>query len=83
MGTQETPVSPSFLHSSLTALDAVYHPLETAFIAQARVAGASTVDGLWMLICQAARQEELWCGVTPDPQVMRDAALRELALRNA
>jgi shikimate 5-dehydrogenase len=37
---------------------------------------------LWMLICQAVRQEELWCGMTPDPQVMRDAALRELTLRN-
>ena len=83
MDTSESPVSPSFLHSSLIALDAVYHPLETSFIAQARLAGAQTVDGLWMLICQALRQEELWCGVTPDPQVMRDAALRELALRNA
>ena len=83
MGTDESPVGSSFLHSSLIALDAVYHPLETAFIAQAQMAGAVTVDGLWMLICQAARQEELWCGMTPDPQVMRDAALRELTLRNA
>ncbi len=83
MGTSESPVSSSFLHSSLIALDAVYHPLETSFIAQARSVGAQTVDGLWMLICQAVRQEELWCGVTPDPQVMRDAALRELAQRNA
>jgi shikimate dehydrogenase len=83
MGTFESPVSASFLHSSLTVLDAVYHPLETAFIAQAREAGARTVDGLWMLICQAVRQEELWCGMTPDPQVMRSAALRELALRAA
>jgi shikimate dehydrogenase len=83
MGTSESPVSREFLHSSLLALDAVYHPLETAFIAQARSAGAHTVDGLWMLIYQAVRQEELWCGFTPDPQVMRDAALRELAQRNA
>jgi len=83
MGTSESPVSSSFLHSSLIALDAVYHPLETSFIAQARSVGAQTVDGLWMLICQAVRQEELWCGVTPDPQVMRDAAQRELAQRNA
>jgi shikimate dehydrogenase len=83
MGTDESPVGPTFLHSSLIALDAVYHPLETAFIAQAQMVGASTVDGLWMLICQAARQEELWCGMTPDLQVMRDAALRELALRTS
>jgi shikimate dehydrogenase len=82
MGSSESAIGPSFLHSSLIALDAVYHPLETSFIAQARQAGAQTVDGLWMLICQAVRQEELWCGMTPDPQVMRDAALRELTLRN-
>jgi shikimate dehydrogenase len=83
MGSSESPVDPSLFHSSLTALDAVYHPLETSFIAQARQAGALTVDGLWMLIYQAVRQQQLWCGMTPDPQVMRDAALRELTLRNA
>jgi shikimate 5-dehydrogenase len=34
-----------------------------------------------MLICQAVRQEELWCGMTPDPLVMREAALNALAQR--
>jgi len=83
MGTNESPVSATFLHSALTVLDAVYHPLETAFLAQARQVGARTIDGLWMLICQAVRQEELWCGMTPDPQVMRDAALATLAQRTS
>ena len=81
MGTDDLPVNPSVLHSSLMVLDAVYHPLETAFLAQARKAGANTIDGLWMLICQAVRQEELWCGMTPDPLVMREAALHALAQR--
>lgn len=81
MGTNDSPVSATCFHSALTVLDAVYHPLETAFLAQARQAGAQTIDGLWMLICQAVRQEELWCGVTPDRQVMRDAALLALAQR--
>ena len=83
MGTNDSPVSSTFLHSGLTVLDAVYHPLETAFLAQAREAGAHTIDGLWMLICQAVRQEELWCGMTPDPQVMRDAAVLALAQRTS
>jgi shikimate dehydrogenase len=82
MGTDESPVSATVLYSGLTVLDAVYHPLETAFLAQARLAGARTIDGLWMLICQAVRQEELWCGMTPDPEVMRDAALLTLAQRS-
>ena len=83
MGTNFSPVSATFLHRGLTVLDAVYHPLETAFLAQAREAGAHTIDGLWMLICQAVRQEELWCGMTPDPQVMREAALLALAQRTS
>ena len=83
MGTNDSPVSATFLHSGLTVLDAVYHPLETAFLAHARQAGAHTIDGLWMLICQAVRQEELWCGITPDPQVMREAALETLAQRTS
>ena len=83
MGTNDSPVSATYLHSGLTVLDAVYHPLETAFLAQAREAGAHTIDGLWMLICQAVRQEELWCGMTPDPQVMREAALLALAQRTS
>lgn len=81
MGSNDSPVSSTFFHSALTVLDAVYHPLETAFLTQARQAGARTIDGLWMLICQAVRQEELWCGMTPDPQVMRDAALEALTHR--
>lgn len=83
MGTNDSPISSTFLHSELTVLDAVYHPIETAFLAQARQAGACTIDGLWMLICQAVRQEELWCGMTPDPQVMREAALETLAQRTS
>lgn len=83
MGTDDSPVNPAVLHSSLIVVDAVYHPLETAFLRQARQVGAHTIDGLWMLICQAVRQEELWCGTTPDLQVMRDAALHALAQRKS
>ncbi|MEY4229635.1 MAG: shikimate dehydrogenase, partial [Actinomycetota bacterium] len=44
-------------------------------------AGARTVDGLGMLVHQAALQQQLWLGVLPDVGVMRAAALRELAAR--
>lgn len=62
-------------------LDAVYQPLETPVLAAARARGGVVVDGLSMLIHQAARQQELWTGHTPDVAVMRAAAEHELQRR--
>lgn len=81
MNTDEVPVPPALLHRELVVLDAVYSPLDTALCRAARAAGATAVDGLWMLIDQACRQQMLWFGVAPDRAVMREAAERELASR--
>lgn len=62
-------------------LDAVYQPLETPVLAAARACGAVPVDGLSMLIHQAARQQELWTGHSPDIGAMRAAAEHELERR--
>ena len=53
MNSSEMPVDPSVLHQQLIVLDAVYSPLETSLLSAARAAGATVVDGLWMLIHQA------------------------------
>ena len=82
MGTQETPVEAGLLHSSLVVLDAVYHPLETTLLRDAKVAGAKTVDGLWMLVHQGALQQLAWFKEIGDVQLMRQAALDELANRS-
>ena len=82
MGTQETPVDAGLLHSSLVVLDAVYHPLETTLLRDAKVAGAKTVDGLWMLVHQGALQQLAWFKEIGDVQLMRQAALDELANRS-
>ena len=81
MGNQESPISPDNLHAKLTVLDVVYFPLETAFLRAARQAGATTVDGLEMLVQQAALQQLAWFGRMPDVGVMRNAALEELRKR--
>ena len=60
-------------------LDAVYHPLETRLLREAREHGSRVVDGLDMLCAQAARQQEVWLGRRPDVALMRRAALEELA----
>jgi shikimate dehydrogenase len=81
MGNQESPISPDHLHAKLTVLDVVYFPLETAFLRDARRAGAAAVDGLEMLVQQAALQQVAWFGRMPDIGVMRNAALEELRRR--
>ncbi len=58
--------------------DLVYNPLETVFLSQARQAGAATVDGLGMLVHQAAFGFEKWTGHPAPLAVMRQACLSRL-----
>ena len=78
----EMPVPRESLHRGLVVLDAVYHPLDTPLLRAARDVGARAVDGLEMLVAQAALQQELWLGRRPDHDVMRTAALDELDRRH-
>lgn len=81
MGSQQSPVERGVLHPGLTVLDAVYHPLETRLLGWARECGARSVDGLWMLIEQARRQQQVWFGDMPDGAAMRAESLRVLSSR--
>jgi shikimate dehydrogenase len=58
--------------------DIVYAPIETALLAQAEARGLETVDGLEMLVGQAAIAFELFFGVAPPRD--RDEDLRTLLL---
>lgn len=78
----ELPLDAALLRAHHVVADLVYHPLETGLLAAARAAGATCVDGLGMLVHQAALQQQLWLGQLPDTGVMRAAALRELAARS-
>lgn len=48
------------------AVDIVYRPPETPFLAAARARGLKSIDGLGMLIHQGARSFEIWHGIKPD-----------------
>lgn len=61
--------------SGATLFDMIYNPPETPFLAMGRHRGARVVDGLTMLIGQAARAFELFFGASPPEP---DAALRDL-----
>ncbi|MEX1298830.1 MAG: shikimate dehydrogenase [Desulfotignum sp.] len=54
-------------------MDVVYTPLETKLLDTARQKGCRVVDGLTMFIAQAAAQFELWTGIFPDTEKMRQA----------
>ena len=81
MGTSDLPLDPRHIGPSQVVVDLVYHPLETALLAAARERGAMVVDGLGMLVHQAALQQVLWTGIEPDVTAMRAAAEAELATR--
>ena len=62
--------------NGMTVTDAVYVPLETPLLAQARARGLRCVDGLGMLLYQAIPGFEAWFGVRP---VVDDALRRFVA----
>lgn len=80
-GAADLPVDPALLGPRHVVADIVYHPRETALLRAASDVGASTVDGLGMLVHQAALQQALWHGSTPDVVAMTAAAERELDTR--
>jgi shikimate dehydrogenase len=82
MGSIEAPCELTLLHRGQVVADLVYHPLETTLLRAARECGATCVDGLAMLVHQAALQQILFTGVRPNPMVMRAAAVRELSARH-
>ena len=75
-GGKPPPIPLDRLPPEAVVMDMVYRPLETAFLAEARAAGRRTVDGLAMLIAQAAPSFEAFFGVRPPP----DLDVRALAI---
>jgi len=65
------------------AVDIVYAPERTPFLAAAESAGVKTLGGLPMLIYQGALAFEHWTGVPAPVDVMFDAARSELARRRS
>ncbi|MFC7234395.1 shikimate dehydrogenase [Halosegnis marinus] len=76
MEDDETPVPAEALHDDLAVLDAVYSPLDTRLLREARAAGATTVDGAWMLLYQGVEAFELWTG-REAPVAAMNTALRD------
>jgi len=70
----------SSISSSLLVTDAVINPPKTKFLTNAESRGAKTLDGLGMLVYQAAIAIEFWTGQYPDCDVMKNAIMKEFNL---
>lgn len=62
----ELPVALDALRPDAVVTDCVYTPLQTRFLQEAAALGATTVDGLGMLLHQAVPGFERWFGHRPE-----------------
>jgi shikimate dehydrogenase len=68
------PLEARSFRTGQTVVDLVYGDAETELIAAARGAGATTVDGLEVLVHQGAASFRIWTGLEPPLEAMRVAA---------
>lgn len=71
-----------FLPPDILVYDLVYNPIQTAFVRFSKKSGAEGVNGLGMLVEQAALSFQLWTGVVPDRDNMYAAAQQQLMQNN-
>jgi shikimate dehydrogenase len=66
-------VSKAFLKRNQVVCDLIYQPMKTRLLSEADAAGAKIVNGVGMLLHQAALAFELWTGKRPPIALMKDA----------
>jgi shikimate dehydrogenase len=75
----DSPIPDEWLPAGAELYDLIYNPAETRLMKMVRERGGTAVNGLGMLVRQAAASFRLWTGVEPPLMVMFKAA--EEALR--
>lgn len=78
-----SPCAPDAFRVGQVAYDLVYGPRPTRFVRDAEQAGATVLDGLAMLVGQAAGAFRLWTGRDLPTSLATDAARAALADRHA
>jgi shikimate dehydrogenase len=82
-GPEPLPLDVNVLASAHVVVDLIYHPATTPLLVAARERGATAVNGLGMLIHQAAHAFRLWTGEEPVLGAMSAAAVADLTRRPA
>jgi 3-dehydroquinate dehydratase/shikimate dehydrogenase len=70
-----SPIPAGAHRAGSVVFDMVYDPLETRFLREAQAAGCTIIDGLEMLLAQAAAQFETWTGLEAPLAVLKSTAL--------
>jgi len=74
----QSPVLQEKLREKLIVMDAVFIPLATRFLREARTAGCLTIPGVRMLLHQACGQVELYTGHDAPLEVMEKVIEKEM-----
>jgi len=72
------PVHPNLLRRDMLVMDLVYTPLMTPLLKAARDKGARIVNGIEVLVEQAAKSFEIWTGVKAPISLMRRVAYNSI-----
>ena len=75
---EDSPVEAGWLKRRMAVFDAVYNPVETRLLKDAKASGEEVISGLEMLVQQGAESIRLWFDVEPEVALMRKAALEAL-----
>ncbi|MBW2027815.1 MAG: shikimate dehydrogenase [Deltaproteobacteria bacterium] len=75
---EKSPIPSGLLERETLVMDAIYNPIHTRLLKDARERGCPTINGVEMFLYQGAEQFELWTGVKPPYDIMREAVLNAL-----
>ena len=70
--TDMSPVSEDVIKEFNVLVDLIYNPMETRFLSIGKSLGKKTVGGLYMLIGQAAKAQEIWQDVSIEEVVIKE-----------
>ncbi|MDO4535485.1 MAG: shikimate dehydrogenase [Clostridium perfringens] len=65
-----SPVNKEIITNFNFAMDIVYNPLETRFLKMAKELGLKCVDGLYMLVGQGVKAEEIWNDIKINDEIL-------------
>ena len=78
----EALVTAELMHEGMVVYDLVYNPVRTVLLREAEKASAVPVSGLKMLVYQGAESFRIWTGRKAPVDVMEEAVLEGLGLKD-
>jgi len=73
-----TIATSDMMHKDQVVFDIVYNPQDTMLLKEAKKAGATTIDGVKMLVFQGAESFRIWTGRMPPVDIMEKAVREKL-----